>query len=491
MRKSNKKMIVTISIIAVIIILITAGVLLYLYTDLFKSDQQLFLKYIAQNGEMITKYLENPNQDNIRDLKQNKYSVQGNIAFDLVSKDTALANQTIPARNFSVEYTSQVDPQLKQNSTQTTLKFLDQDLFELKYAHDNDLYGITSSEVINKYLTFDNNNLKELATKYGITDASNIPNKIEAVDFSQVFAVTNAEIQYILENYGSIFMTQIQKDKYYHNKGIIISVGNNQIKGNCYGVNLTGEDVKNLLTQILNKLEQDEQILSLIIQRVKMVDSGIQITKEQLKEAIMQLNTDLQENTEIQGIKIEVCEAEGKIVKQSVELEDGSISTVEYETNEDSIRIFVTYNYPNEEVDFSVRNIELAKQSKIGQSNNVAIFTIDAGDKTYKISVQNKMEQNASRINNNLIVNISDLTTTYFTIKANTITKQSNDVIVEQLTDENSAIINNFTPEYATDLMQRISKRLETLFTQKLLIVTATQEEAEVQNVSNTGIRTY
>ncbi len=110
MKKGTKKVIIAIAIIVVIIILIITGLLLYLGTDLFKSNEEQFFKYFAQNEEIIQKLVENPNRANIQSVKQNNYTTTGNISFNLVSNDTQFANQSIPARNFSIDYTRQVNP---------------------------------------------------------------------------------------------------------------------------------------------------------------------------------------------------------------------------------------------------------------------------------------------------------------------------------------------------------------------------------------------
>ncbi len=187
--KRNEKIII--SVILLILIFIIAGIAVYFFTDLFKSNKVLFYKYLAKNSNVISKYVEDTTKNDLEYIKQNKYSTTGTISFDLVSNNQDIANQTVPARNFNIEYNMQADSINNKDSLQAKLKYLDTDLFELKYAHNNDLYGITSSEVIiNKYITFENNNLKELATKYGIADVSSIPDKIQMQNLSELFNLT-------------------------------------------------------------------------------------------------------------------------------------------------------------------------------------------------------------------------------------------------------------------------------------------------------------
>lgn len=492
MGKNTKKIIITAIVIAIIAIMIITGGLLYLLTDLFKSDQQLFYKYMAQNKEMYLKLIEDKNKESLESLKQNKYSIDGNISFNLVSNDNEIANQTIPARNFNIEYKTQVDSQAKKDSTQTTIKFLNKELFEVKYAHDNDLYGITSNEVINKYLTFNNNNLKELATKYGITDLDNIPDKIEIQDYVEIFKSAVQENQYILEEYWDTIYKQISKDKYYHNKNIIMDIEDSQVKGNLYGLNLDAETIKNVFTEILTKLQQDEQILNVILQAIENINDETEVTLKDLKDTISNYISEIEENEEIQNIKIEVFESQGKIMKVLVKLENGEVLTCTYQTNENSIRALVSFEYNDigstndimQGISLKIKSVELAKKTEIGKNNQIIIITLDAGNDTeYKISIQNKMEQSdLDEFNNNVVINISN-SKTYFTVDINSITKQSDDIIVEELTDANSAVLNKFSKEYMTSLIQAIGNRLQTLLNQKMLLITTTQQN-EVEQLT-------
>ena len=49
--RSNKKLIIVISIVLVLAVASTVIAYLYLMTDVFRSKQELFMKYFAQNAE--------------------------------------------------------------------------------------------------------------------------------------------------------------------------------------------------------------------------------------------------------------------------------------------------------------------------------------------------------------------------------------------------------------------------------------------------------
>ena len=98
-------------------------------------------------------------------------------------------------------------------------------------------------------------------------------------------------------------------------------------------------------------------------------------------------------------------------------------------------------------------------------------------NKTIKLLLQNNANQDEEGMNYNTVVNINDSGITYFTIKLNTSMKPSNDVVVEQLTNENSATINNFTPEYMANIINSVKIRLRQLYEEKMQIAKTVQQE--------------
>ena len=78
MRPRKKRYAFIIAIIIIIILIVVAGLaILYLNTDLFKSNQSLFIKYIEKNMENLEKIEtigQNAQYDNL--LKNSKYTEQ-------------------------------------------------------------------------------------------------------------------------------------------------------------------------------------------------------------------------------------------------------------------------------------------------------------------------------------------------------------------------------------------------------------------------------
>lgn len=109
--------------------------------------------------------------------------------------------------------------------------------------------------------------------------------------------------------------SQISKDKYYYNKDMKIEAYGKQITTNVYGITFTNEEYKNLVVAILNEISQDGTVLNVISQKVEMLKLQTSITINDIQKFIQneieKISTDGFEN----GIKIELYEANGKLVR--------------------------------------------------------------------------------------------------------------------------------------------------------------------------------
>lgn len=526
MRKDKKKIIVAIVSISVILSILIIGAILFFTTDFLKSDQQLFFKYLAKNVEVIEQYFEDPNKSTIQQIESAPYTVNSSVNFDLVSSNSEIANQTTPPRNFSITYTKNADPQNNRDYSQAKIKYLTKELFTAKYAHDGDYHvvngvnEINGSDVFNIYLGIENKNLKQLAQKLGIQDVSNIPNKIENISLTQLFTLTNTEKEYLQSLLTKVITSQVPKNKFYHNKDVTIEIDTKPVKANAYGIALTSQEYQNLMINILNTISQDENVLNILLQKIILIDSETQITINDLKTQIQNIINKINTNGFSEGIKLEVYEANGELVRTKIEKNAIQYYIADYERTNNSIRTLISLNYtysnkqanieqqPNSDVvtddDYqiiqgsateqpiveeeiktvTIKNIEFAKQLKGNQNNMIMILTYETGNSLIKISLQNKTEQNNTQngIVKNIILNINDTETTYFTIKLNSNITSSNSVTVEEINETNSAVLNNRTPENILQLLNAIKVQLQKIYDQQMQVAKEVQQQEDSQN---------
>lgn len=117
--------------------------------------------------------------------------------------------------------------------------------------------------------------------------------------------------------------------------------------------------------------------------------------------------------------------------------------------------------------------------------NNVAIvITIQVNEKTIKISLQNNTKQNSSQnaFNNDIIIKINDSDTTYYTLSINSEIMQNENVSVQELNENNSATLNNRTPENIAQLLNAVIIQLNRIFEQQMQVAREAQEQENMQN---------
>jgi Tfp pilus assembly protein PilE len=524
MRKKSKNIMIVIAVLLLIICIAAVVAYLYFTTDTFKSNKELFFKYLAQNVDVIDQYLEDPNKTTMDTLKTSPYTVKSNISFDLVSSDAEIADQTTPPRNFSVAYTKNADPQEDAEYSEVKVKYLTKDLAVGKYVRNGDtnvvnVYNsINDTNLFNVYLGIENSNLKQLAQKFGIQDVSYIPNKIESISLSDLLSLTQVQEQYIQTVLLNVVNNQISKDNFYREKGVTIEIDSKQVKTNSYGIKLTSTEYQNFVVALLNEISQDDTILGIIVNKISLVDSETDVTTATLKQQIQNYITQINADGFTNGITIQVYEANGKIVRTQIEKNSLEYYIIDTERANNSIRSIISMNYTYEttneeeqdntgvvftedgyqiiegsasgeevieEVEtstYTVKKLEFAKQISGNQSNVIAIITYEANDDLMTVSVQNKTDGNQDGFSNNIIVNINNSDTTYFTIKANSTITPVSSVSIPTLTSGSYAVFNNFTSDYIVKILSGTITQLFNMFNQQMEVAKEVQEQQDAQN---------
>lgn len=112
-----------------------------------------------------------------------------------------------------------------------------------------------------------------------------------------------------------VISSQISKDKYYYNKNVSIETFGKQVTTNVYGISLTNEEYKNLVVATLNEILQDDMVLNVILQKVEMLKLQANITTSDIRTFIQNEMEKINTNGFKDGIKIELYEANGKLVR--------------------------------------------------------------------------------------------------------------------------------------------------------------------------------
>lgn len=267
-RKKRRTILV---LIILVVILIIAGIftLLYLRTDLLKSNKTLFVKYIGQTTSHLQGYINKVSESDYKSrLEQSKYTTDTNIEINYsdgeLTEEEASQN---PINNLQINITGNVDKISNYRYNDIKLNQNDEEVAELKYIKNGSTYGIRFADLFRQYLLVDDNNLADLLEKLGYNseESGNISNSLELENsISNVLQITEEEIGTLEEKYFAQMFENIDGSNYQKQSNQVIEIDGNNYTTNAYTLTLTKEQMYDFYLEILNEMKEDEIILSKI-----------------------------------------------------------------------------------------------------------------------------------------------------------------------------------------------------------------------------------
>lgn len=335
MPRKKRRTIIIVSIVLVIAIIATALVWLYLNTDMLKSSQTLFMKYIGKNVENLDKNISDIGNKEINSLlEQNKYTSNTDIKVNYTQNiGTTSENTDNVINQLKINAEGQTD---KSNGYQyQDIKLLQEgnEVFRVEYIQNDNTYGLRFSDLFKQYILVDNANLKDLYQKMGYSEEQmeEIPDQINwQSDFSNMLVLTEDEKQSLQNKYIGILVEGISKENFSKQSDVTITIDGKSVYTNSYTLTLTKEQLNNIYINILEELKQDEIILG------KIENIQNQINNSNLKDEFI---SDI-ENTIDEINKNNIGQDETKIIvyenqKNTVRTE---IKTTDYEISLDCLK---------------------------------------------------------------------------------------------------------------------------------------------------------
>ena len=330
------KVISRLIIILVILIIILGGVFAYLYfsTDLLKTNEQLFFKYLVQVIDMKDGFIDSQLPAYFEKKKTSKYEDSGKLDLDIdISGMEEEALQVI--NDFNIEYSGQIDNTNRKNEQNITINYSDSVNFPIKYKYANETLGLQTDYISGKYIGIENSNLKEMAEKFGMDTTENFPDTInffEDNNINEILNMTEEEREQIRNTYLPIIEDKIKEKEFGR------SEENGQVN---YYVEITNQELKELVIALLEALKNDtvllpkiENVFGLYINMANTDDTEEVSLETMVQEYIDTLNTQevaegtssitvSQINERLTGISVNIAENQFKIEKSN---SDGTVN---------------------------------------------------------------------------------------------------------------------------------------------------------------------
>lgn len=471
MKKNNKLLIIIIIIFAIIAII--GGVFAYLYfaTDTFKSEKQLFVKYLNQNSSLYKEIEENTIKDLYQKTLNNPYESSGEFKVKYkVSKDEdeSFKEDIKKLDDVSISYKGKTDFLNNYVYKQMDFNYSKDIKIQTEYINSGDYFAIKINDVLNKYICVENNNLKDLFKKFGV-EAENIPDKID-VEKIKSFMNTNyklfteEEIKQLKESYLLCIVNNLNDDNFVKNK---------TENGDIYSLIIDATTGKKVLIDILNNLKDDKIIFDKI--KGNLEESEI-ISKDQVKEITEQMKKNIEESikaveeseitNETGDMKINLYVENKNLIKTEIEIENNQMTI---NKKENGFSIEINEKEMNSEEYKSVWVIEFSKvraednlEYNVTISNDESEITLDIGitgidllnEVNTKIDFGINVKDNTS--SNSIKYNIKDKKKFVDSIEDNF--KKEDKVVLNQYDEENISLLMQKLVEYTTNLNEQKTK---------------------------------
>ncbi|HJJ07130.1 MAG TPA: hypothetical protein OIM35_05840 [Clostridiaceae bacterium] len=516
----NKKILI-IPIVIIILLVALAGVSAFLYfkTDLFKSPKQLFFKYLGESVSSTKNFNYDKSLANYKELSQKSSKSTGEITGSITdnSSNTSSSSKSIEdaINNSKIEYSIESIPSKNKYHASIKPNYNDSEITNLELLADNDSYGAKCTDLYDKYVYFENNNLKTLVSKFGI-DSKYIPDKFEKVDIYELLNISADSRTQIVDRYQKLLDSKLTKDMFTSNKKVTTSVNGTNVKANAYTLTINGEHAYDILLSFFQTLKDDDQTLDLIIEKCEKSgvtkayetqeniqssiysissdnnDDEIQITftKDSLKDDIQTLIESLQDSKDNfsadESVQIIVYSYKGKTAK--IEFKNGSDETSAFSieithnkseeiitlNSDDTTYIKANYSsskkeekativlYEDNDTEFANLYIEHKKdKNKINfkindSSNSVLELNIDSNGQIGKGTIETVCnlkfkEEDDLEINLNL----------------NNSTTYTDDINIDDLSSNNGELLNTISNTKMNDLYKEIYSNLQKVLPEK------------------------
>lgn len=415
-----------------IVLLLVVFVVLYFCTDLLKSDKQLFFKYASQLVETEGEFVENNIEAFYNKKQQMPYENEGKFDFT-VDLGNNTNEQIDIANDFVVNFSGKTDKTNNKAEQNIELKYSDDVSWPLIYRHDGDIYGIQTDYVSSKYVAVENNNLKEFAEKVGMTDTSDVPEKIEVPENTTSFEYTEEEKQTVQEKYMTILENQFRDDQFQTEK--------NDDGTTRYILTMTNEELKNLVIALLNELKTDDVTLGKINNILSEQDLYTKNTIE--AEDIDSIIESLQEgNTEEGEVQFIVAQKNSKLVSISLNQNDNNIQLTK-NNQEDSVNYSISVNF---KFDTGLSRIGTIGGTVYFSANYSGLNELNTVKENYElgIAVQDNNGQQVGKYTYQFENNVNFV----------------DSVNIDGLNEENAMILNNYEEESIQNFMTQLGERI-------------------------------
>ena len=287
MNKNKSTLIVKILIIVFIIILLIVGALIvYLSTDLFKSNKDLFTKYAMQILGEEDSFIESDVINHYEKIMQTPFQNESTLSFNITGGD---AQQAQRVGQTNVTSNGQIDIKNKSFDENLSINYSPEVTLPYELRMKNGLFGYKQEQYISSKFIVDDRNSTSTSNNNNNT-AQNI---------------TTEDIKSIFQKYIEIIFSSLTDDKFSKEES-----DSNTI----YKLTLTNTDLINIEKSVLQTLKDDSETIE-----------KLGLNSSNIESALDDIEDESQKNSD-ETIEFNLYKQNGNISKIELKNEEMTIS---------------------------------------------------------------------------------------------------------------------------------------------------------------------
>lgn len=453
----KKKTGIVIGVVATLVVLIAVGVFAFLYfmTDIFKSNQQLFWKYVS-NSEQLVKVISSENEANQKIWKEShSYTAKGDLSI-AVTKATG-------TKEIKLGTTERHNQNTGRTYSDVTLYNEEAELLKVSYINSGDIYALYCKDIYEPYYIGFRNNFEELLEKFNTTGdtVTNLSNFDLGKIWNASTKLTQEEKTYLANAYSSTILEHISENKYAKVDKTAVEISNQSYEVAGYQLQLNQEDIKQILVAVLTKTKEDTQIMS-ILHKILEVEEADMISA--IEQTIVLLQERNFEETNLTITVYNVGKGLTRIQMNDSEKVELILDIDDSKANKKNITIKI--NSENAE---PTTGMQVSIEKRILDSMIIYTTNIMDNKGEYQITMNTSLGNIINdKIENNSKITIIDNDATIETSYYKTIQIATEEVDVQELTDSSAVIINNYPKEQLDNFFTVIGNRIEEMIPEKI-----------------------
>ena len=411
MQKKNKKILIILIILCIILILGITFSILYFATDLFKSNQELFLKYASKAFENSEdSFIGTDINEYFNKKEQTPYQNQGTLTPNIYTQNGQEQFENV--NNFDISYTGGIDNLNSRLKEDISLNYSNDSKMEFLYQKVGEQIGLQTDYVNSKYVVSTAEEIPNLDA-----DLGNVIEVLSKIQELKNIDLSWEEIARIRDTYFNVLSSNLTEDNF-------VKVSSSDVTG--YQLNITGDELKNITLKLLETLQNDTETLDKINEYLKVQSSSNSITVNDIAKLIEDINN----NQDILN----------KTVKITVYVNGGNLNRLEININENILDI--TKNKVDTNVGYNI-SFKGTGDNPVNILLNLNFTNITSNEgitEDYEFQIENNDITYNYKLNNNI----------NFQSASN----------MEDFSDDNAMILSNYDSAEVTSFISQVRQRI-------------------------------